>query len=315
MDITGRNKSKNSEAAAVLSLPKKRFFYNAKKYMPFYIMFLPVMIYYILFSFAPMFGVVLAFKEFNFSKGILGSDWVGFKYFAQFIGNGDFWVVMKNTLSISFLRILFCFPMPIILALLLHEVKNQRFKRFVQTSTYLPHFISWVVVYGFLTNIFSLDGVINQIGAMFGKEAIIFLGKQEYFRGLFVGSAVWKEIGWSAIIYLAALSGVDVQLYEAGMIDGVNRWQKLWYITLPSIRAIISVQFILTFGQILNVGFEQILVMYNPIVSQVAETLDYYIYRVGLLQANNFSYATAVGLFRSVVSLVFIVMISLLRTK
>lgn len=301
---------------AVQSIPKQKgVFGKLKGFVPFYVMFAPVLIYYLIFAYAPMCGILLAFKDYNFSEGIFGSDWVGFKHLIQFVNSGDFWRVLKNTLSISFLRIIFSFPAPIILALLLHEMGNQKFKRFVQTATYLPHFISWVVVYGFLTNLFSLDGIVNRIGEMFGQEPVAFLGRLEYFRGLYVGSAIWKEVGWSAIIYLAALSGVDVQLYEAGMIDGVNRWQRLWYITLPSIRSIISVQFILTFGQILNIGFEQILVMYNAVVSEVAEILDYYIYRVGLLQANNFSYATAVGLFRSVVSLSFVIITNKISSK
>lgn len=311
-------RKKDSTGGVELAAPltqKTKLRYTLKRYMPFYIMFAPVLLYYIIFAYLPMGGLVLAFKDFNFSQGMFGSPWAGFKHFEKFINNGDFWVVLKNTIEISLLRVAFSFPAPIILALLLNEVRHTKYKRFVQTATYLPHFISWVVVYGILYSFFSLDGVINQIGAMFGLEPANFLAEAKYFKGLYVGSAIWKEIGWSAIIYLAALSGVDPGLYEAGAIDGVNRWQKLWHITLPSIRAIVSVQFILAFGQILNVGFEQIMVMYNAIVSEAAETLDYYIYRVGLLQANNFSYATAVGLFRSVVSLIFIIITNYVSGK
>lgn len=274
-----------------------------KRFLPLYIMFAPVALFYLIFSYLPMLGVVIAFKDYNFLGGIFGSPWVGGVHFERFIQSGDFWQVVGNTISISFLRILFGFPAPIILAILLNEVRNERFKKFVQTATYLPHFISWVVIYGILYNMFSVSGIVNQVRMLLGYETIAYLGRAEFFRPLYVGSAIWKEIGWSAIIYLAALSGVDVQLYEAGMLDGANRWQKLIYITLPSIRNVISIMFVLGLGNILNVGFEQILVMYNSTVSSVAEVLDYYIYRVGLLQANNFSYATAVGLFRSLISL------------
>ena len=317
MKFKRKQKQINNIAAtpdAILSGHRSKF-NTIKRYMPFYVMFAPVFIYYLIFAYAPMGGLLMAFKDYNFVDGIFGSPWAGFKHFEKFISNGDFWHVLKNTLSISFLRILFSFPAPIILALMLHEVKHSGYKRFIQTATYLPHFISWVVVYGILYNFFSLDGVINQIRALFGAEPVSYLGLKDYYRGLYVGSAIWKEIGWSAIIYLAALSGVDAQLYEAADIDGVNRWQKVWYITLPSIRSIISVQLILTFGQVLNVGFEQVLVMYNAVVSEVAETLDYYIYRVGLLQANNFGYATAVGMFRGVVSLIFVMITNYLSNK
>ena len=286
-----------------------------KRYAPFYIMFIPVFLYYIIFCYAPMVGVIIAFKDFNFSLGIFGSGWVGFKHFSRFLGGGDFLPALTNTIYLSFLRISCGFPAPIILALCLNSVNSSKFKRFVQTATYLPHFISWVVIYGLLYNIFSMNGIVNITREALGFDSIVFLGRSEYFRALYVGSAIWKEVGWSAIIYLAALAGVDVQLYEAATIDGATSRQKLWHITLPSIRNTICVMFILQMGNILNVGFEQIMVMYNNTVSNVAEVLDYYIYRVGLLQANNYSYATAVGLFRSAVAMCLVIFTNYASSK
>lgn len=289
-------------ASSYTTVIKRKLKYM-KRFLPLYIIFLPVLIFYLVFSYAPMGGIIIAFKDYAFNKGIFGSDWVGLKHFERFITNGDFWLVFKNTFILAFYRILVGFPAPIIFAVLLFELRFGKFKKFIQTVSYLPHFISWVVVYGLIYNFFSFDGILNQISVLFGAEATNFLGEGEYFRVLFVGSAMWKEMGWGAIIYLAALTNVNVELLEAAVIDGANRWQKLWNVTLPSIRSIVSIMFVLSLGGILSVSFEQILVMYNPVVSSVADVIDYYIYRVGLLQANNYSYATAVGLFRSLLAL------------
>lgn len=290
-------------------------FKGIKRYLPFYVMFLPVFLYYIIFHYFPMCGIVMAFQDYNFLDGILHSPWVGLKHFQRFVSNGDFWMTTKNTLLISGLRIIFGFPAPIIFALLLNEVRHQKYKKLIQTVSYLPHFISWVIVYGILYNVFSVNGLVNQIGALFGKDPIAFLGRSEYFRGIYVLSAMWKELGWSAIIYLSALTAIDVQLYEAAMVDGAGRWRMLWHITLPGIRVTVCTMCILAFGKVMSTGFEQILVMYNSSVSQVAEVLDYYIYRTGLLQANNYSYATAVGLFKGVVALILVASTNLVARK
>ena len=274
-----------------------------KKNIPFYVIFAPVFLWYILFSYVPMAGVVIAFKDYNFMDGVFGSPWVGMEYVNQFITNGDFWIVFRNTIIISAMRIAVGFPAPIIFALLLNEVRNNKFKKVVQTVSYLPHFISWVIVSGILFSFFASDGVVNKLINLFGGETVNFLSSEKYFRQFLVLSAVWKEIGWSAIIYLAALSGLDAQLYEAAVLDGASRWKQLWHITLPSIRSVVSVMFIMSFSNVLSAGFDQVLVMINPAVTGVAETIDYYVYRVGLQQVNNYSYATAVGLFKSLLSL------------
>ena len=285
------------------ALAKESVAKKLKKNIPFYVIFAPVLLWYILFSYAPMAGVVIAFKDYNFADGIFGSQWVGLEYVKQFVTNGDFWIVFRNTIIISAMRIAVCFPTPIIFALLLNEVHNNKFKKVVQTVSYLPHFISWVIVSGILFSFFASDGVVNKVINLFGGETVNFLSSEKYFRWFLVLSAAWKDLGWSAIIYLAALSGLDAQLYEAAMLDGASRWKQLWHITLPSIRSVVSVMFIMSFSNVLSAGFDQVLVMINPAVTSVAETIDYYVYRVGLQQVNNYSYATAVGLFKSLLSL------------
>jgi putative aldouronate transport system permease protein len=255
-----------------------------------------------------MAGIIIAFKNYNFLDGIFGSKWVGIQNFERFLINKDFWIIFKNTIILAIYRIAFGFPAPIIFAIMIYEVRFTKIKRVFQTVSYLPHFISWVVIYGIIYNFFSSTGLINQIAKVFGGEVVNYLGSPKYFRALFVGSAIWKEIGWGAIIYLAALTNVDIELYEAAIIDGCNRFQKLIYITLPCIRSMISIMFVLALGGILNVSFEQVMVMINPTVASVAEVIDYYIYRIGLLNVNNYSYATAIGLFRSIIALAIVLL-------
>lgn len=281
---------------------------RVRQFIPLYILFIPVLIYYLVFAYAPMAGIIIAFKNYNFLDGIFGSKWAGIQHFERFLTNKDFWIIFKNTLILALYRIAFGFPAPIIFAVLIYEVRFSKIKRIFQTVSYLPHFISWVVIYGIVYNFFSSTGLVNQITKALGGEAVNYLGSTKYFRALFVGSAIWKEIGWGAIIYLAALTNVDVELYDAALIDGCNRFQKLIYVTLPSIRSMVSIMFVLALGGILSVSFEQVMVMINPTVSSVAEVLDYYIYRIGLLNVNNYSYATAIGLFRSVIALAIVLL-------
>lgn len=279
-----------------------------KKFLPLYLLFIPVLAYYLIFAYAPMGGVVIAFKDYTFNKGILGSDWVGLKHFERFLTNKMFWVVIGNTFRLAFLRILIGFPLPILLALLLNEVKSVKYKKAIQTLVYMPHFLSWVIVYGFLFSFFSSSGVVNQIIKMVGGAAVPFMSTKEYYTPLFLGSAIWKEVGWGTIIYLAALSNVDQQLIEAAHIDGANRLRRIWHIVLPGIRSVVSIQLILSFGGILSVSFEQTLTMINDAVRPVAEVIDYYIYRMGILTANNYSFSTAVGLFRNIIALALVLL-------
>ena len=273
-----------------------------------YLMFLPVIAYYIIFHDKPMVGVMIAFKNYTFAGGIWGSKWVGLKHFQRFLGNGEFWRIFKNTVTLAALRILFTFPAPIILALMFNEVRSQKYKKVLQTISYLPHFVSFVIVYAVFYNFFSYDGVINNLRVAMGLDKVLYLGSTAHYRGLFVGMALWKEVGWGAIIYLASLSRVSPELYEAAEIDGAGKLKQILHVTLPAIRPIISIQFVRTMGGILSVSFDQTLVMNNVMVAQVADVLSYYIYQIGLLSRNQFSYATAMGLFDSALSVLIVIL-------
>lgn len=289
---------------------KRPFRLNAflRKYGVVYLMFLPVIAYYIIFHYKPMVGVMIAFKNYTFAGGIWGSKWVGLKHFQRFLGNGEFWRIFKNTVTLAALRILFTFPAPIILALMFNEVRSQKYKKVLQTISYLPHFVSFVIVYAVFYNFFSYDGVINNLRVAMGLDKVLYLGSTAHYRGLFVGMALWKEVGWGAIIYLASLSRVSPELYEAAEIDGAGKLKQIIHVTLPAIRPIISIQFVRTMGGILSVSFDQTLVMNNVMVAQVADVLSYYIYQIGLLSRNQFSYATAMGLFDSALSVLIVIL-------
>ena len=271
-----------------------------------YIMAIPVILYFILFMYLPMFGLVIAFKKYDIAKGIFGSQWVGFKYFKEFFTGLYFKRTLKNTLMLSGGNILFGFPAPIIFALLLNELRNKRFKKTVQTITYLPHFISLVVVCGMLTNFFSSDGVATQIIMKFGGEKMNYLASTKYFRTIYIASEIWQSIGWNSIIYLAALTGIDMQLYEAAVIDGAGKWKQMLHVTLPGILPTISVMLILEIGKMLSLGYEKVILLYSPNTYEVADIISSFVYRKGL---NNFmySYASAVGLFQSVVNIILLI--------
>lgn len=268
-------------------------------------MVLPVIIYLILFCYKPMYGVIIAFQRYRPGLGIEGSPWIGLDNFVRFFKDINFWRVLRNTFSISFLNILFTFPAPILLALLLNEVKCSWFKRTVQTVSYLPHFIAMVVVCGLVNQFCQSDGLINDIIAFFGGERANLMIKQNMFYPIYIISGIWKEIGWSSIIYLAALAGIDQQQYEAAKMDGANRLQQMFYITLPGLMPTISMLLVLKLGQVLNIGMEKILLLYNEMTYDVADVISTYVYRKGLLDAD-YSYSTAIGLFNAVVNIVFL---------
>jgi len=253
-----------------------------------------------------MYGIIIAFKDFNIVKGIWQSPWVGLDNLKYLFRSQDFYAILRNSILISLYRLLWGFPAPVILALLLNEVRHVHYKKAIQTILYLPHFISWVVIVGIVYNFLSPStGIINHIIKMFGGEPIAFLQKEEYFRSILVITDIWKEAGWGTIIYLAAITSIDENLYEAAIIDGATRLQRVRYITIPGIMSTIVVLLILRSGSILRNGFEQIFLMYSPLVYDVADVFETYTYRVGL-QEGRFSYATAVGMFQSVVGLILI---------
>lgn len=268
------------------------------------IMFLPA-VYYILFCYWPMYGVTLAFKDFKPKLGMMNSPWVGMKYINQIVSDPYFWTVFKNTIVLNLENLAISFPAPIILALLLNEVSNQRYKKLVQTVSYLPHFISTVVVVGMLSTMFSSTGIANQMLNALGVESKPFMVAASYFRPMYIGSNVWQSVGWGSIIYLAALSGLDMELYEAARIDGAGRWQQTLHITLPGIMPTIVIMLILEMGKIMNVSYQKILLMMTGSNQSVADVISTYVYRRGII-GGDFEYATGVDLFRSMVSLLFV---------
>ncbi|NEN84802.1 ABC transporter permease [Paenibacillus elgii] len=278
--------------------------WHRTKYL--WLLFLPCLIYFLVFRYAPMFGLIITFQNYNVFKGIWASEWVGFKYYEMFLSNPDFFKLLRNTFLLGLYKLVFGFPAPIVLALMLHELKNAVFKRFVQTVSYLPHFISNVIVASMVIMFLSpTGGVINHWIRALGFEPINFMMEPGMFRSIYVLSEIWQHIGWETIIYLAALTSVDPGLYEAAGIDGAGRWSKMWHVTLPGIAPAIVIVFILNVGKVLEIGFEKVFLMYNPAVYETADMIGTYVYRVGLVQGN-FSYASAIDLFMGVISLIFI---------
>ena len=279
---------------------------NRDKYL-YLIMLLPA-VYYILFCYYPMYGVTLAFKQYKPKLGILGSPWAsqnGMKYILQVVNDPYFWTVFKNTIVLNLTNLVISFPAPIILALLLNEVASSKYKRIVQTITYLPHFLSTVVVVGMMTSMFNSTGIVNELLGKLGIGPIQFLNDAQYFRPMYIGSNVWQGIGWDSIIFLSALAGLDMELYEAARIDGAGRWKQTIHITLPGILPTIIIMLILAMGRILNVSYQKILLMMTGSNQSVSDVISTYVYRRGITKAD-FSYATAVNLFQSLVSLVFV---------
>ena len=285
-----------------------------RKNYPLVLMLLPGVIALILFSYVPMGGILIAFKDYKFMKGIFGSEWVGMQHFVTLFTQQNFGRVIYNTVYISFFKLIFGFPTPVILALLLNELRSQKFKNIIQTLTYLPHFFSWVVLAGIFKMVFSNVGPVNTIlGAVGIKRHLDFFGNGGLFRGLVIGSAVWQGAGWGAIIYLAALSGVDESLYEAAYIDGAGRLKQTWYISIPCIVPTILTVFILNLGNILNAGYDQIYNMYNPTVYEVSDIVDTYVMRA--LKSMDYGAGTAAELFKSVISFVMVMLSNKLVNK
>ena len=284
-----------------LPAPWIRLARNIQKYRIVYLMALPVLAYYILFHYAPMYGASIAFKHYIPSRGIQASAWVGLKHFDSFFHSYYFERLIRNTLLISLYSIAFGFPAPILLALLLNEVKSSWSKRTVQTITYLPHFLSMTVICGMILNFFASSGAVNSILTALGGEKRAFLLDPGYFRSIYIGSDIWQGVGWGSIVYLAALSGIDPALYEAARIDGANRFHQAVHITIPGILPTIVVLFILRVGSMMNVGHEKIILLYNDMIMETSDVISTFVYRKGLLDAN-YSYSAAVGLFNSAIN-------------
>jgi len=261
--------------------------------------------FFVIFRYLPMAGNVIAFRRFQPGGSIFGEEWVGLRYVEMFLNDPTFWNVFGNTLTIGLLSLIFAFPAPIILALLLNEVRTRYFKRFVQTLSYLPHFLSIVIIAGMLLQLLSLEGTVNQIVRAVGAEPVPFMQRPEWFRAVYISSEVWQTVGWGTILYLAALTQIDQSLYEAARIDGANRWKQTLHVTLPGIRPTMITLLILNIGTFMAVGFEKILLIYNPLTYPTADVIATYLYRVGL-ESNNFSYAAAIGMFEAIIGLTLI---------
>jgi putative aldouronate transport system permease protein len=279
--------------------------YVAKeKYL--YLLALPGLLYFLIFKYLPMAGIVIAFQNYSPFLGFANSEWVGLQHFVKFFSHPDFLLLFRNTMGISLMNLIFFFPLPIVIALMLNELRNEAYKRTIQSIIYLPHFLSWVIIASLSFMLLSQStGVINYLLEAMGLEKINFLTNPNFFWVMLTSQSVWKECGWGTILFLAAIAGVNTQLYEAAKIDGAGRFKQMWHITLPAIRSIIIILLILRLGDILEVGFEQVFLMYNGAVSEVAEVFDTYVYRVGV-QQGQFSYSTAAGLFKSVVGLILV---------
>ncbi|WP_237163550.1 sugar ABC transporter permease [Paenibacillus sp. BIHB 4019] len=281
----------------------------------FYLMLFPGVLYFITYKYVPMWGVLISFQDYQPYMGFWKSNWVGFKHFEAFFQNDAFWMLFRNTFMLAMYNIVFFFPLPIVIALMLNEVRKEAYKRIVQTLIYVPHFVSWVVVAGISFLFFSSqDGLVNMMLAESGKNPINFLLSENWFRTMITSQVMWKETGWGTIIFLAALAGVDPQLYEAAKIDGAGRWKQMWHITLPAIRSTIVILLILRLGHFLDTGFEQIFLMLNSMNRDVGEVFDTYVYNMGITQGQ-FSFSTAVGVFKSAVGLVLVVAANYLAKK
>jgi putative aldouronate transport system permease protein len=276
------------------------------KHKYLYAFLLPAIVWYVVFYYIPMYGITIAFKDFSIIKGIMGSPWVGMEHFETMWSSPEFTRVLRNTLIISGLKLVFVYTSGIFLALALNEIFHEKFKKFVQSVTYIPHFLSWVIIGSVMVEILSpSSGLINKIIMAFGGDPIYFLAEEKWFVPILILSDIWQSAGWGSIIYLAAIAGIDQQLYEAATMDGAGRFRKIWSITIPSIMNVIIIMMIFNIGYIMNSGFDQIFNLYNPRVYEVSDILDTYVYRVGLIQMN-YSFSTAVGVFKSVIGLVLV---------
>jgi len=295
---TALNKARNKESLL-------RFL---KKHQALYIMLIPGIIYFLVFKYFPLAGSVIAFQNYNIFKGILGSEWVGLKWFIQFLTYPNLQRLLVNTILISLYQLIYAFPAPIILALLLNEVRNMMFKRTIQTIVYLPHFLSWTIVFGFVYSILSVQtGLLNQVIESFGFEKINFLQKAEYFRTIIVTSGIWKEMGWNTIIFLAAIAGISPSLYEAAKIDGAGRFAQFVHITFPGLLPATMILLLLKIGNILDLGVEQLQLFLNELTYKTGDVLDTYSYRMGIV-GGQYSLTTAIGLFKSVVGFILLIL-------
>ncbi|QSS98788.1 sugar ABC transporter permease [Pontibacillus sp. ALD_SL1] len=284
---------------------KKKWYKQVAQNYDLYLLLLPTLIYFLIFHYIPMYGVIIAFKNYMPGLGILGSPWAGsggMEHFIRFFESYQFWDLIQNTVSLSILQLVLGFPLPIIIALMLNQLMHARYKKFVQTVIYAPHFISVVVLVGMIFVFFSTDGLINNLILMFGGEPVNFLASPEWFKPLYIGSGLWQETGWGCIIYLAALAGVNPEIHEAAIVDGANKWKRILHVDIPAIMPTAVILLILSVGNIMNLGFEKAFLLQTDLNSSASEIIPTYVYKMGLQQAQ-YSFAAAIGLFNAVINL------------
>lgn len=304
----------NVEKAEAIT-PRRRLGKEMWQSRYLYLLLLPSVFLIGLFCYGPLYGLLLAFKEYKPRLGILGSPWVGFDVFESVVADPHFWHVFFNTIKISFLFIVFTFPVPILIALFFNELRSSKLQKTLQTVYTFPHFLSWVILSGIFINFLDFNGPVNAVINFLGLERVTFLGEKSMFIPILLITDIWKSAGWSSIVYLAAIAGIDAELYEAAELDGASRWQKMFYITVPSISTTISMLLVLRIGSLISGHFDQVFNMQNPAVSEVAETLEVYIYNYTFLQGGSFSFTTAIGLFTSVINFILLTVANVFSKK
>lgn len=292
----------------------RRLARNIKEHPYLYLMFLPVLVYYIIFHYWPMYGIIIAFKDFKPMKGIFGSEWMGLYQFKEFLTSPYLWRLLRNTLTINLASLVFAFPLPILFALILNECKSVKFRKVVQTVTYMPHFVSSVVVCSLMLIFCRSNGIVTTILKVFGVQQTNLFSVPRYFKTLYICMNIWQELGWDSIIFFAALTSIDASLYEAARVDGANRWQQMWHVTLPGILPTIVILLIMRIGSLMSLGWDRIYLLYNEMIYETADVISTYVYRMGLTRMQ-YSYATAVGLLNSVVNIILLVSANLVSAK
>ena len=307
---------RKKKRAAAVQLPKSKASLagNIRKYWPYYLMVLPGVIYFLVFKYIPMMGSVIAFQDYSVFKGLLDSEWVGLKHFKALINYPDFRRIFTNTLVLGLCKTVLIFPIPVVLSLMLNEIKNLRLKKTIQTAVYIPYFLSWVIVGGLIFDIFGVGGLFNNIRNSLGLNNLLAMQKESWFRPIYIISSIWKDAGWGTGVYLAAISGIDPALYESAAMDGASRFARMKYITFPLLVPTILTLFLLNIGSFLELGFEQVFNLLTPMTYSVGDIFDTYVYRVGIQQAQ-YSFTTAVGLFQSTIGLIMVVTFNKLANK
>lgn len=305
---------KNSTVNIPLPKSQTSLIHNVRKYWPYYVMVLPGVIFFLMFRYVPMLGSVIAFQDYSVFKGFLDSDWVGLRHFKALFAYPDFKRIFTNTLVLGLLKTVLIFPIPVLLSLMLNEVKNLRLKKVMQTSVYIPYFLSWVIVGGLIFDLFGIGGLFNNVRNILGLDSVLVMQKESWFRPIYVISSIWKDAGWGTVVYLAAISGMDPSLYESATMDGAGRFARLRFITFPLLIPTILTLFLLNIGGFLELGFDQVFNLITPMTYSVGDIFDTYVYRVGIQKAQ-YSFTTAVGLFQSVIGLILVITFNKLASK